>query len=116
MNEFQAKHLLELFSRGYLIMIDASPYLDSKVNSMYEDENGHIVYSSQVYSERPVREVGTHDVQVYRPAVEVWANTAEYSDDYYLDEDQVFLAKLKTANAQEIADMGLSVDCVGVFE
>ncbi len=69
MNNARAKRLMELHSQGYVIMI-RSPYVDSPVSSIYE-EDGDIVYDSQVFEGRSLLDVYMDDVKVLKE-VEDW--------------------------------------------
>jgi hypothetical protein len=86
MNEQQSKHLETLFEHGFLILIGAQGYLDGPVNALFLDEEvdsdtkGQYVYSSDVYDNRPLSEVMTYEVKVYKPALAEWAYNAESID------------------------------------
>ena len=83
MNNERAKKLKELFRAGYSIKIVGHGYVDSFVDFIGEyspatdpygttrsdaerPETGELVYDSEVFSQRPLREVPADYVSVYR--------------------------------------------------
>jgi hypothetical protein len=64
------KKLKELFDHGYQVKI-YSPYVDSFVRGVSEDESGQLCYDSVVYSKRPLVEVPMSDVEVFQ-SVDNW--------------------------------------------
>lgn len=73
--ELQRK-LSDLHDAGYLIQIDSGIYVDGPVQAIYPNDldDGHWLYNSDVYSERPLRFIREHQVSVYKP-VENWQTT-----------------------------------------
>ena len=58
--------LLKLYDEGYSIKIN-SIYVSGMVFSMHKREDtGEIVYSDDVFSDRPLNEVSTNEVDVYQ--------------------------------------------------
>ena len=43
-----------------------SPYLDSMIDEIYEDENGNYVYNSEVFTEREMAKVPEWAIVVYK--------------------------------------------------
>jgi hypothetical protein len=85
MNREQALYLEVLFENGSLIIINDSGYVDSPVNALYElEETGEMVYSSQVFSDRPLSEVSVNSVEVYKPNME-WKYNSESIDSEMID-------------------------------
>jgi hypothetical protein len=89
MNKEEAKKLEGLHDAGYLILISSGRFLDGPVNALYESEEentlGQMVYSSEVYTDRPLQQVHTYEVEVYAPAITQWPEMKESMDTDTLD-------------------------------
>jgi len=62
-----AKLIEMYFDAGHIIKIDDSGYVDSEVQGIYENDDGIMVYDSEVFSERPLSEVRLDNVIVANP-------------------------------------------------
>lgn len=108
MEHSEALHLMSLFDHGYSIKVNDGPYLDGFVKAMSIDEsNGDVCYSSDVYSDRPLKEIGTYQVQVFKPEVKLWT---------HYDHGTASLDNMKFLNdmvdSKDIDDLGLDVSCM----
>jgi len=84
MTKEEAKKLESLFDKGYLILISSGIFLDGPVSGIYEEEEGDkagkVCYCSDNYTDRPLDEVHTHEVEVYAPALDRWDAMADSMD------------------------------------
>jgi hypothetical protein len=72
MKKEEAFKLMQLHDKGYVIVVNDHPYVDTPVESIMQSEDEKdIFYDSQVFSERSLIRVSTHSVQVLKP-VENW--------------------------------------------
>lgn len=70
MNKKLQEKLLDLHSEGHFIRLHVGPYVDGFAE-IYEQEDGTIVFSSEVYTDYSLDEVRESDVEVYMQ-VEDW--------------------------------------------
>ena len=120
MKKEEALHLMSLLDYGFLIIIDASGYLDSPVHSIYpSEENDEIVYSSQVFDERPLSEISLIDVKVYAPALNLWKYNTESINSDELDKYESFIEDISDLNKENLlmtlTDMGLNSDSMNII-
>jgi hypothetical protein len=67
----EAKMIERYFDAGYMVKIDSGGYVDSEVTSIMEDKYGKLVYSSEVYDDRPLSEIHISTVSILKPLHEV---------------------------------------------
>lgn len=79
MNIEQSTYLKDLYNAGHLVIITDGPYVDSPVQSIEENDDGELVYFSEVYSERKLSEISANNVQVFEPS-KYWKPNVESMD------------------------------------
>jgi len=101
MTKEEARNLEELYDKGYLVIIDAGQFLDGPVQGIGEEEEGEhagkICYTSNVFTDRPMDEVHTYEVEVYAPALDKWKAMADSMDQDRKDAWECTLDELKEA-------------------
>ena len=65
-----AKQVERYFDAGYLVLINDSPYVDSPVQSIYE-EDGVLVYDSETFNSRPLEEVDPSYMIIAKPLKDI---------------------------------------------
>jgi hypothetical protein len=91
MRKFEAIALETYFNNGYLIIINDTMYVDSLVMGIYEDEEtGEIVYDSETFSGRELREVDLSQVIIASPVKNMVTKTGDIEivsdpEDYHLE-------------------------------
>jgi len=83
----QAEVVLDYFNKGYIVLIDDTPYVDNVVKSMYE-EDGRIVYCSEHFDDRPLSESDLEYVIIAQP---VKSLSSDDSIEYVGDEDNYYV-------------------------
>jgi hypothetical protein len=70
LNEARAVEMY--FDSGYLISIIDTPYVDSLVMAVYNDEEtGELVYDSETFSQRELKEVDLSEVIIAKPLEDI---------------------------------------------
>ena len=72
MNIEQAKKVMRLHQAGYIVQVN-SCYVDSFVTLIYEDEDGDIVFDSDVYDAADLTMFYTDQIKVSKPLTD-WVN------------------------------------------
>lgn len=103
----QAEKLEKLFDANYLIIISDSGYIDTHVKSIYsrvdtgdvevpdgEDEREwrrkHLVYDSEVFSERPLIDVCMDSVHVFSQLQKNWTDVdGEEMQQHYMNTNEI---------------------------
>lgn len=68
MTEREAEIVERYYDNGHIVMIGGSGYVDSEVQGIYYDEDEScIVYDSEVFSARPLKDVQWYDVIIANP-------------------------------------------------
>jgi len=89
MTRKEAKALELYFDMGYVVLIKDTPYVDSEVHAIYEDEDtGEYVYDSEVFSGRSLDDVELCSVVVAMPMSHLVTSTPHIPrpeiSDYFL--------------------------------
>jgi hypothetical protein len=70
LNEARAVEMY--FDSGYLVSINDTPYVDSLVMAVYNDEEtGELVYDSETFSQRELKEVDLSEVIIAKPLEDI---------------------------------------------
>ena len=67
MNIFQQKRLFILFNEGHPVSINDRHYVDGFVQHIGKiEETGEYVFDSEIWDEKPLREISVHDVNIFQ--------------------------------------------------
>lgn len=72
----EAKAVENYFDAGYIVLVNGSGYVDSPVHGVYEDENGDVVYDSEVFTGQPLKELYLRDVIIAMPMESIVSDKA----------------------------------------
>ena len=88
MTEKEAAIVERYYDTGHIVIIGGTGYVDSEILGIYFDEEEDcMVYDSEVFSARPMREVQWYDVTIAKPIRSIESDFRS-NDGYDADDDK----------------------------